>query len=76
MDPKLNITNQHVNNANVITLFGALMPLKSTSMNLPNENKIGLHSLFWRVNGHSHISNNEYMLNLLRDGMLKKKVFK
>ena len=64
-----------VNTADVIKLVGVVRLLNSTYVHLSDDNRTGLHSLFWRVNGHSHIPTNEYMSWFVKGWIAKKKSF-
>jgi hypothetical protein len=46
LDPKQDITDQHVSSNEIIKLFGNLKPLKTTSPLLPEEHSEGLHNVF------------------------------
>ena len=76
LDPKQDIRDQHVSSVEVTKLFGSIWPLKSTHPNLREEDKKGLHTLFWKVNGHGHIPKNEYMSWFFKGWIVQKKDFK
>lgn len=76
LDPKSDITDQHVSSADVMKLFGVVKPLRVTNPILPDVDRKGLHTIFWRVNGHGHIPNNEFMSWLVRGYIAEKRGLK
>jgi hypothetical protein len=62
LDPKHELTNGHVITIDIASFFGNVRTFKTTNPLLPSDVKKDIDTLYWKINGTSHITNNELMV--------------
>jgi len=62
LDPKHKLMNGHVITIDVASFFGNVKTFKTTNSLFPSHAKKKIETLYWKINGTSHITNNELMV--------------
>lgn len=73
LDPKSKSIDEYVTHGDKVKLFGNPHKFKSNYADLPSEVSKGLLDLFWRIYGHAHVPNNEYMAWVVKGFIAEKK---
>ncbi len=62
LDPKHDLTNEHVTIANIVTIFGNVNTFKTTNPLLFPYARKEIETFYWKIYGIGHITNNELMV--------------
>jgi hypothetical protein len=62
LDPKHDLTNEHVTIANIAAIFGNVNTFKTTNPFLSPDARKEIETLYWKIYGTGHITNNELMV--------------
>jgi hypothetical protein len=62
LDLKHELTNEHFTTTNIASFFGNVKTFKTTNPLLPSNARKEMETLYWKINGTSHITNNELMV--------------
>ena len=75
LNPKLDLTSEHVSALDIENIFGKDLKFKTTNSNLPTETKKELVALYRKIYGKSDVVNNEFMDWLVKGYIAEKKDF-
>jgi hypothetical protein len=73
LDPKHDLIDEHVTTLDIVTIFGNVKKFKTTNPLLfPNARK-EIETLYWKIYGTRHITNNELMVWFVKGWIIKQK---
>jgi hypothetical protein len=67
------VTNEQVTTTNIAKVFGNVKVFKTTNPLLPLVAKKAIETLYWKINGIAHITNNELMLWFVKGFIVEQK---
>lgn len=73
LNPKLDLTSEHVSATDIEDMFGKDVKFKTTNSNLTPETKMELISLYRKIYGKSDVTNNEFMDWMVKRFIAEKK---
>jgi hypothetical protein len=73
LDPKGEITDEHVTTADITYIFGNVSKFRTTNPLLSEDHKKQLEKLYWKIYGTGHITNNELYIWLVRGWIVEGK---
>jgi uncharacterized protein YycO len=62
LDPKHELTVEHVTIIDIASFFGNVKTFKTTNLLFPLDIRKEMETLYWKINGTNHITNNELMV--------------
>jgi len=62
LDPKHDLINEHVMTIDIATIFSNVKTFKTTNPILPPNARKEIETLYWKIYGIGHITNNELMV--------------
>jgi hypothetical protein len=66
LDPKHDLTNEHVITAKIVAIFGNVNTFKTTNPLLSPNARKEIETLYWKIYGTGHITNNELMVSFVK----------
>jgi hypothetical protein len=75
LNPKLDLTSEHVSAIDIEKMFGKDLKFKTTNPNLTLETKKEVIALYSKIYGKSDVTNNEFMDWMIKGFIAKKKKF-
>jgi hypothetical protein len=72
LDPKHELMDEHVTTEDIVSFFGNVKTFKTINPLLPSNARKDIETLYWKINGTSHITNNELMVWFVKGWITKR----
>jgi hypothetical protein len=72
LDPKHDLIDEHVTTIDIVAIFGNVKKFKTTNPLLFLDARKEIETLYWKIYGTKHITNNELMVWFVKGWIIKR----